>query len=463
MSPTKVSVIMPAYNQAEFIGEAIQSVLNQTYQHFELIIVDDMSTDNTSQVVKCFKDHRIQYILHDKNRMLPVARNTGIRASSGDIIALLDADDYYHPEKLEKHVAYLDSNPSIGVTYNPRFNLDYSRATISELVRPPVTVDLRDLVIGFPFAPSDMVIRRDWIFQVGLFDESFIHFSEDLDINCQLALAGCKFASVDRALNYRRYHSGRIIKNIPGRLDAALSALKKTFSDPRCPEDVLHLRETAFMYHYLIWSFIAFSQCETAVGQEYIQEAFERNRSMVLGMPCELIRFSVDYSIADENLNHARQLSQILLQLPKEMGQIREQYEWAVARGYLLKAIRAMIWGRTDDGRAYFAQASKLAAEMDKQIVDSLAYQLLSYENEFGSTAANEIIQKLSLYLAQFVGQEDMDRLLGNYSFNLAFQHYRTGNYKKVLGNVINAFFNQPQYIFNRGIWTILFFSVLKN
>ena len=87
--------------------------------------------------------------------------------------------------------------------------------TLNEVVNGVMAHDkslISDLVLGFPFAPSDMVLRRAWAFEVGLFDESYVEFSEDLDINCRLALAGCKFASVDRVLNYSRHHSGRIIK-----------------------------------------------------------------------------------------------------------------------------------------------------------------------------------------------------------------------------------------------------------
>jgi len=91
----KVSVIIPTYNRAHLIGRAIQSVLNQTYQDFELIVVDDGSTDNTNEVIKEFsqKDKRILYIKHDKNKGGSAARNTGIKAARGEYIAFQDSDD----------------------------------------------------------------------------------------------------------------------------------------------------------------------------------------------------------------------------------------------------------------------------------------------------------------------------------------------------------------------------------
>jgi glycosyltransferase involved in cell wall biosynthesis len=196
MAQPLVSVIIPAYNNAEYLGETIQSVLNQTYSNLEVMVVNDASPDNVHAVVQQFNDARIKYIRHEKNQGLSAARNTGIRASIGEIIALLDGDDLFHPEKLQVHVEYLEKHPKVGVTYNPRFELNHSSNTIRELWWPPSIVALSDLVCGFPFSPSDMVLRRDWVFRLSLFDESYTYVGEDLDINCRLALAGCKFGSV---------------------------------------------------------------------------------------------------------------------------------------------------------------------------------------------------------------------------------------------------------------------------
>ena len=133
-------------------------------------MVNDLSTDNTDDVMRQFTDPRIKYIVHEKNLRLPATRNTGMRASQGDIIALLDADDLFTPDKLQAHVDFLQAHPEIGVSYNARFELNHSSSTIRELWRPPLTVSLVDLMLGFPFSPSDTVIRREWAFKVGLFN-----------------------------------------------------------------------------------------------------------------------------------------------------------------------------------------------------------------------------------------------------------------------------------------------------
>ena len=105
-----VSVIMPSYNTAKFIKETIESVLNQTYQNFEIIIVDDCSTDNTDEVVAEIKDERIKYIKNEKNSGAAISRNRALREAKGKWIAFLDSDDVWLPEKLEKQIAFMKKN-----------------------------------------------------------------------------------------------------------------------------------------------------------------------------------------------------------------------------------------------------------------------------------------------------------------------------------------------------------------
>src|SRR5690348_13147078 len=106
-----VSVIIPTHNRSDFLRNAITSVLNQTYQDFEIIVVDDGSTDNTSEVVANFSDERITFIRHDTNKGGSAARNTGILASKCDYIAFLDDDDEWLPDKLRKQMEILVASP----------------------------------------------------------------------------------------------------------------------------------------------------------------------------------------------------------------------------------------------------------------------------------------------------------------------------------------------------------------
>ncbi len=105
-----VSIVMPAYNTARYIKEAVKSVINQTYKNWELIIIDDCSPDNTKEIVQSFSDSRIKYILNSQNSGALVSRNNAIEASSGKFIAFLDSDDVWKEDKLEKQINFMQQN-----------------------------------------------------------------------------------------------------------------------------------------------------------------------------------------------------------------------------------------------------------------------------------------------------------------------------------------------------------------
>ena len=103
----KVSIIMPSYNSAEFIGRSIDCILAQTYENWELLIVDDCSTDETTAIVSRYQDPRIRLLQNENNSGAAISRNYGLREATGKWIAFLDSDDYWLPEKLEKQIRYM--------------------------------------------------------------------------------------------------------------------------------------------------------------------------------------------------------------------------------------------------------------------------------------------------------------------------------------------------------------------
>ena len=123
-----ISIIMPAYNAALYIKEAITSVLNQTYQDWELIIIDDHSTDETTHLIEHFSemDSRILYIINKTNLGVAAARNKGISIATGEWIAFLDSDDCWHPEKLKKQIDCAESHQGGFIFSGSRF-MDASR------------------------------------------------------------------------------------------------------------------------------------------------------------------------------------------------------------------------------------------------------------------------------------------------------------------------------------------------
>ena len=454
-----VSVVVPSYRQAEFVGDAIRSVLDQTYSRFELVVVDDASPDDTADVVAGFSDPRITVVAHEENRGLSASRNSGIAASTGDIVALLDADDMFHRDKLRLHVAFLGAHPEIGVSYNARFEMNHSAATVRELWRPPVSVGLGELMLGFPFGPSDMVIRREWFARAGLFDPA-VGSAEDTDLPCRFALAGCRFAGVDRALNYRRYHAGRPRRNLRGRLEDVTRVLDAVTADPRCPAEVAALRGVAVKTHLMAVMSVALIQGEADLGRQFVRDLIRLDPSVLEGEPCELLDYLVQECIADDSLDHAEVLTRVLAQLPPEAAALAARHSWAVARGCVWRAIRAAMWGRSDDARRHFQRASALGAEIDDSLLGAVTRHLLDQRVECGAEAVDRVLDGLVPELDRLGGARPGTRLKALYLVNRAFESYRGGDYRDVPGAVLRAVVRDPSHLKNRGVLSMLARSV---
>jgi glycosyltransferase involved in cell wall biosynthesis len=184
----RVSVIIPTYNREHLISRAIQSVQHQTYQDFEMIVVDDGSTDHTEEMASSFRDEKIRYLRHDQNKGLPAARNTGIRAAKGEYVAFLDDDDDWFPTKLEKQVNQFEkSNEKIGVIYTGFLLKAQHTGKILAEVIPTLRGEVyRDLLNGNILHVSTSMIKKIGLEQVGFFDESFLSF-EDWDLWMRLS------------------------------------------------------------------------------------------------------------------------------------------------------------------------------------------------------------------------------------------------------------------------------------
>ncbi len=179
-----VSVIIPTHNRANYLPVAISSVLNQSFQDFEILVVDDGSTDSTAAVVAGFRDQRIRYIRHEKSRGGSAARNTGIRNSNCPFIAFLDDDDEWLPSKLQLLTDLLKSSPAeVGAAYSGYWIVDRGRGRICGKKTPAKRGDLsQELLAGNCIGGTSAVVaRRECFERVGLFDENLPSF-QDYDL-----------------------------------------------------------------------------------------------------------------------------------------------------------------------------------------------------------------------------------------------------------------------------------------
>jgi GT2 family glycosyltransferase len=207
MADPLVSVIIPTYNYGRFVSEAINSVLAQTFQDFEIIVVDGGSTDDTRSIVEAM-GRQVQYI-YQENLGPIVARNTGIRTARGRYIAFLDADDLWLPHKLERQVELMNRHPEVGLVYSTIYQFESkSGAIVGEYPVADCRAGhvLRDLYLHC-FVPSPTpLVRKSVLDDVGLFDEEIRYGSEDWDLWLRIA-ARYQFAFVPEPLAKYRYHA----------------------------------------------------------------------------------------------------------------------------------------------------------------------------------------------------------------------------------------------------------------
>lgn len=187
--PPLVSVVVPTYNRAHLIKKSIDSILKQTYQDFEIIVVDDGSTDNTNEVIKSITDERIKYIKHEKNKGQSAARNTGIKAATAEWIALLDSDDIWLQTKLEKQLkATEDLTDEYGVIHCGVQYIDFATGKNLNrwIVREDINYEIFNNTIGAHSHTSTMLIRKKVFDDVGYFDES-IPSHEESELSLRIA------------------------------------------------------------------------------------------------------------------------------------------------------------------------------------------------------------------------------------------------------------------------------------
>lgn len=460
MNVPKVSVIIPTYYGADFLGEAIQSVLNQTWRDFELIVVNDASPDCTDDVLGRFNDPRIRYLHHETNRGVANARKTGVMASKGEIIAHLDQDDLFHPDKLRIHVEFMDKNPEIGFTYNSRFELFPTSFTVREISRPSPLLSLADFVIWNPLPPSVWVQRRKWAVLDEIWEEKTFYRGREIVICGRLYMAGCKFAMIDRVLNYRRYHKNRLVRNIARQCEAERTCQQIIFDDPRCPRDLRDMKDIAFSGMYSMWGYVAYIQGEYETGRELLQEAIKLNPALLDGDPPPLVHELIIDSVDDEGETLEDVQRRVFENLPAGLSRLLSYHSWAVTRGYLMQGVRALMWNHPVDAEKYFSHVTGLEAQIDESLKQWMISHLLAYQSEYGTKASLRVLQGISSIFERLGLKNPYHKLKGAFFVARAFDRYQSHRDWDVRLSVLRAVLEDPSFLRNKGVLSIYLHSL---
>lgn len=245
-----ISVIIPAYNAERTILETIHSIQKQTFSDFELIVVNDGSTDQTLKVLSIIQEPRLK-IFSYKNGGLPAARNRGIRKATGEFITFIDADDLWTPDKLELQLDALQQHPEAGVAYSWTAFIDENSNLL--YVREPKVVEgnvyPQLLLHNFISSGSNILVRRQFIERVGEFDPS-LRSAEDWDYYLRLA-AQCPFVLVPKYQILYRRSSSSMTSKVDVMEKSIITVIERAFNTAPQELQLLKNQSLANTYRFL--------------------------------------------------------------------------------------------------------------------------------------------------------------------------------------------------------------------
>jgi glycosyltransferase involved in cell wall biosynthesis len=292
----KVSVIIPVYKAEKYIAATVKSVLEQTYKNFEILIIDDASPDKSIDICKQFTDSRIK-IIHQENRGLAGARNTGIRYAQGEYLAFLDADDLWLPEKLEKHVAHLDSSPKVGVSFCRSTFIDDEGRPLGLYQMPKLRdITLPQVLCRNPISNGSAAVIRKEVF-AGIKFQDHLHgtvedfyfderFRQSEDIECWIRIAiqtDWQIEGIAEALTLYRVNSGGLSANVLQQLDSWEKVIEKTRS--YAPEIITQWETLARAYQLRYLSRRAVRLQDGAMAVKLVNQALATNWRILFKEP----------------------------------------------------------------------------------------------------------------------------------------------------------------------------------
>lgn len=205
----KVTVFIPVHNREDYICVAVNSILAQTFEDFELVVVDDGSTDRTVEVLESYSDPRLRVARNPRNLGIPATRNHGLELARGEYIALLDSDDHAYPERLAHQVRFLDANPEITQAGSWCSFMDSDGNMLDKVRRQPLKSDdiHAHLLFHCPVINRTVMARTETLRSIG-YDTEFPR-CQDYDMHSRLVIAGHSLANLPSILVCGREHPGR--------------------------------------------------------------------------------------------------------------------------------------------------------------------------------------------------------------------------------------------------------------
>lgn len=260
-----VSVVIPTYNHARYLGRALQSVFDQTYTNWEAIVIDNYSTDHTDEVLGRFSDPRITSIKIHNNGVIAASRNMGLRTAKGDWIAFLDSDDWWKTNKIQVCIEHIHDNVDLIYHYmeivrDPPFSFRQKHLRSRQLQKP-VLLDL--LLNGNAIANSSVVVRKTLLERIGGIDEDVeMIASEDYNTWLRIAQITDGFVKVPNSLGYYRIHNqGTSQRDMSVPIRRAISTFTSVLSNEQQARIESVLQYTHGRFQFLQSDYVDARQC----------------------------------------------------------------------------------------------------------------------------------------------------------------------------------------------------------
>lgn len=375
----QVSVIIPTRNRADLLSEAIASVLSQTFRDFELIVVDDGSTDHTAAVVNSFADQRILYHRQESLER-GAARNRGVALSQGEYITFLDDDDWFLPRKLEVQVQQLDREPDLGMVISGWDRVNET-GVIVRSDRPwlhhPQPV-LKDWLFEAMAHVAAVLIRRPWFERVGGFNHT-LSSAEDTLLWFQLAHSGCPFGWVKEVVFKQRLHGSNSVRSLAHVKKGKTAMLDTIFADSQLPSTLGMSKESAYARVYMGFACLEYASNCLEDARSDLSQAVALEPSVLQNDADGLLESIAAYAWSHLTEDPLVFTNRVFANLPGELSPLQSLRRRAIARTWMVGAFRAYQRGDMAQVRrsAFKAIAAAPSSLLNRGLASILTQSLI--------------------------------------------------------------------------------------
>jgi len=341
-----VSVVIPTYNRCDYLQQAVTSVLAQSYSNFEVIVVDDGSTDGTATVVADIGDTRVCY-LYQANAGRSAARNRGVEAARGIYLAFLDDDDLYLPDKLVHQVAFLETNPDVDLVSAGVQFIDEHGALQGAWHpwehQPKLT--LLNCLYDCPLPTCAVLFRRRMLDHLDQWFDPKLEPAEDMDFFLRLLYAGCRMDWLPEIVSVYRIHSTNSQSDGARYSRVYQRMLDKLFARPDVPAGVLAERTRLRAHYYLGGACHAYASGQVASAQQDLVQALTLDPVLQEGYLPPLVVDVVTFANSFRVANPRAYIGYVFDQLPASLAHLRRYRNEAFSAFHIGRVFRAHTAG----------------------------------------------------------------------------------------------------------------------